>query len=301
MTLRLRTAPYTDRSDDRVDITRVGVDRAIAKDDPAPGSIFAPSSRILWPAMQHLDLVAALTRRSDALGASEAGAAVAMMAFALLVKTETAYRNLYTAEMRASYRSNRAAWDAFLARETATVVCFCPRRDPGDGQRHTCHRGHLAAILAKCGAVDAGEVVWDREPVDPHRLHRLPELHLLVAVSGTRPPKPGATMVQQAEYDRLASAAEDTVDGLPPGTVVVHGGAAGIDTVAEQASRRRGLKTWVVRPWYDAWGNVSPKVRNVYVAMAHKVYAFPSSYGTGTQNACEIARQAGCDLEIRSA
>lgn len=60
------------------------------------------------------------------------------------------YVRRYTAEMRASYRDHRAAWDALLARESVTLLCFCP--DPS-----RCHRGVLAGILGRCGAVVIGE------------------------------------------------------------------------------------------------------------------------------------------------
>lgn len=293
MPLQLYTAPYTYRGEDRCDVTRVGVKRG----DPLAFACFAPSDALLWPALQHLDLVAALTRRAESLTGSEAGSAVAMMALALSVKINTTYSALYTNEMRASYRANRAAWDAFLARDRATIVCMCPRREPGAGQHHTCHRAILASILVKCGAVDCGEVGGSHE-VDPHRQHRIPDMSRMVAFSGTRPPKPGTRGPQHREYELLAYRAEEVVSKLPADAVVVHGGAAGIDKVIDDVASVRGLTRWVVRPWWDAWGNVAPKVRNVYVAAAPKVWAFPSSYGTGTQHACGIAREAGCELTI---
>ena len=57
----------------------------------------------------------------------------------------------YTAEMRISYRENRAVWDALLARDEVTLVCYCI--DP----KH-CHRTVLAEILGKLGAT----VRWER-------------------------------------------------------------------------------------------------------------------------------------------
>jgi uncharacterized protein YeaO (DUF488 family) len=58
----------------------------------------------------------------------------------------------YTAEMRASYRSQRAAWHALLARDEVTLVCYCT--DPVH-----CHRTVLAEILGKLGATVRGEFV----------------------------------------------------------------------------------------------------------------------------------------------
>jgi hypothetical protein len=60
------------------------------------------------------------------------------------------YAARYTEEMRLSYRQHRAAWDALLAREEVTVLCFCHGPD-------RCHRGVLAGLLVRCGAVYEGE------------------------------------------------------------------------------------------------------------------------------------------------
>ena len=53
--------------------------------------------------------------------------------------------------MRASYRAHRAAWDALFARPDVTLLCFC--HDPTH-----CHRGVLATLLTRCGAVYEGAV-----------------------------------------------------------------------------------------------------------------------------------------------
>lgn len=60
------------------------------------------------------------------------------------------YERRYTAEMRASYCKSRGAWDALLAREEVTLLCFC--HDPSH-----CHRGILARLLVRCGATYEGE------------------------------------------------------------------------------------------------------------------------------------------------
>ena len=60
------------------------------------------------------------------------------------------YSAAYASEMRESYRTQRATWDALLARESVTLVCYCT--DPA-----RCHRTLLAGILAKLGATVVGE------------------------------------------------------------------------------------------------------------------------------------------------
>lgn len=120
MTLSVYTARMSYRGPDRLDITRksAGVD----------GLAFAPSGRILWPMKQ--------------LEWSQGPAAVA--------EAWPGYVEAYTAEMRTSYRADRAAWDVLLARPEVTLVCYC--RDPAH-----CHRSVLADILGKLGAVVRGE------------------------------------------------------------------------------------------------------------------------------------------------
>ncbi len=61
------------------------------------------------------------------------------------------YGPLYIAEMRKSFRTNRAAWEALLGMEQVTACCWC-----GRGGRF-CHRRLLAEILVRLGATYGGE------------------------------------------------------------------------------------------------------------------------------------------------
>jgi hypothetical protein len=298
MTVRLSTASYRFASSERLDVTRVGVDRAIRAGHPADGAPFAPSSRILWPAKAHLDLVAALDRRAAALPAGEAAAFVAIQAEELLAKTEAAYFEAYRGEMKQSYRRHRPAWDALLAREEVTVVCFCPRREPGAGQRHTCHRHHLARMLGACGAIDEGERC-PPPPANPSKPKALPPLENYLAVSGARPPPPGSSReLHQIHREILADVAK-TVRTQPPGTVVVHGGADGVDSAAGRAAREAGHEEVVYLPWYDAWGNVAPLVRNAYVATCPRGIFWIAPWSKGTPQAVALAKQAGVEVDER--
>jgi hypothetical protein len=60
------------------------------------------------------------------------------------------YVRAYTAEMRKSYRAHRTAWDAVLAREVVTLVCYC-------ADSSHCHRRVLSWLLGKCGGLERGE------------------------------------------------------------------------------------------------------------------------------------------------
>jgi uncharacterized protein YeaO (DUF488 family) len=131
MTLRVHTARVAYGGPDRFDVTRGS--------GGAEGAPFAPS----WSILNHaLDLFKkAKAFRKD----GEEGLAESM--------EESAWREYsprYVDEMRSSYRVNRAAWTALLARDEVTLVCYCI-----DGAR--CHRRLLAEILVKLGAKDEGE------------------------------------------------------------------------------------------------------------------------------------------------
>jgi len=102
----------------------------------AYGGIFAPSRPLLDEANK---------RKRAAKGDEEK-----------LVAAWAWYAPLYLAEMRASYRMNRARWDQLLARTDEPVLCcYC-------GTVARCHRTILAGILERLGAVHLGE-----RPADP--------------------------------------------------------------------------------------------------------------------------------------
>lgn len=119
MTL-IYTAHISYDGEDRLDITR--------KSAGADGMVFAPSWRILLPALRGRD----------------AG---------LDAETWPVYVAAYQREMAASQQTLRRAWRALLARPQVTLVCYCqihPR------QMH-CHRVLLASMLEVQGARYQGE------------------------------------------------------------------------------------------------------------------------------------------------
>ena len=150
MSLRDHTARVSYGGADRLDITR--------KSAPPEGIAFAPSWAILRPALDMMAL--ARTMRAAAEHAGEARPDDAVLAESCVEMTRAAehivratwalYVEAYTAEMRESYRTQRPAWTALLARESVTLVCYCT-----DTAR--CHRTVLASILAKLGAINEGE------------------------------------------------------------------------------------------------------------------------------------------------
>lgn len=63
---------------------------------------------------------------------------------------ESQYYDMYQNLMTLSQRYYKEKWDALLARDEVTLVCFCPAGD-------FCHRVLLAHILEKMGAQYMGE------------------------------------------------------------------------------------------------------------------------------------------------
>ena len=131
MPLIVHTARVSYAGPDRLDVTR--------KSAGPEGIAFAPSWDILNPALEHREAVRQFCSGNPAVAATLEHAMWRL------------YRAAYRGEMRESYRTQRAAWDAVLRRERVVLVCYC-----GDPSR--CHRTLLASILAKLGATNAGEV-----------------------------------------------------------------------------------------------------------------------------------------------
>ena len=159
---------------------------------------------------------------------------------------------------------------------------------------------HLAGFLAACGAVDEGERDLP-PPANPSKPKPEAPLENLFAVSGARPPKPGSPWEDFALHEEILADVARVIHGQPDGTVVVHGGAEGVDSAAGRAARERGLDEVVVRPWYEAWGKGAPVVRNAYVATCARGAFWPAAWSSpnGTPGAIGLARQAGVDVDER--
>lgn len=137
MTLVVHTARLgAYRGDDALDVTR----RSATGDALA----FAPSWSILRPAL------ADMKRGREQVGLAR-NPADDLEGRWLQSAAWGRYWRAYVAEMAASYRGQRAAWDAILARPSVVLLCYC-------ADASHCHRSILAReILPKLGATFAGE------------------------------------------------------------------------------------------------------------------------------------------------
>lgn len=92
-------------------------------------------------------------------------------------------------------------------------------------------------------------------------------------------------------------------DYLPPDTtLIVTGGAQGVDAAAECCARRRGIPLLIFTPNYARYGRRAPLVRNEAVVQAADwVLAFWDGRSRGTAYTLRYARQQGVPVEIVTA
>lgn len=82
-------------------------------------------------------------------------------------------------------------------------------------------------------------------------------------------------------------------------TELVSGGARGIDSLAEEYARHRGIPQTIFYPDYDHHGRIAPLLRNrEIVAYADLVIALWDGRSRGTKNAIDHARQLKKPLKI---
>jgi hypothetical protein len=130
---------------------------SITRDGPPSGHPFAPSALL---ANGVLEAREAQRRGFRPGGGLEEKAAALAKARELEAERWRAFVPAYLDEMRASYRSQRPAWDALLARSRVVLACHC--REPS-----RCHRTVLATlVLPRLGATYLGELASTRAGVD---------------------------------------------------------------------------------------------------------------------------------------
>lgn len=105
-------------------------------------------------------------------------------------------------------------------------------------------------------------------------------------------------IVGSREFPRL-DLVSDYVQALPTSTVVVSGGATGVDTVAENSARKKGLEVVIFRPEWKKYGRAAGFLRNYKVVEeAEKVIAFWDERSRGTQHVIAAARKKRKPLEV---
>lgn len=91
----------------------------------------------------------------------------------------------------------------------------------------------------------------------------------------------------------------DYVNSLPDGTVVISGGARGVDRAAEDAALLRGLEVKSFKPDWKRYGKAAGFIRNkTIVDSADLVVAFWDGKSRGTRNSIERAKSTNTMLTI---
>ena len=92
---------------------------------------------------------------------------------------------------------------------------------------------------------------------------------------------------------------EAYVGSLPEDTIVVSGGAQGVDGWAEQAARKRGLEVLIFHADWRNLGSKAGPIRNAeIVANSDQVTAFWDRKSRGTLNTLVVANEAKLPMKI---
>ena len=106
-------------------------------------------------------------------------------------------------------------------------------------------------------------------------------------------------IVGSRDYPNLLEVRE-FVQSLPRDTVIVTGGARGVDETAEDEARALGMKVVVHRAEWDVYGKAAGQIRNrTIVEDCDKLKAFWNGASTGTKGSITLASKAGKLLGVR--
>jgi DNA recombination-mediator protein A len=98
--------------------------------------------------------------------------------------------------------------------------------------------------------------------------------------------------------DELLQRCWEYVESLPLDTVIVSGGAVGIDQQAEDCAYVRGMQTIIIKPDWKRYGKSAGFRRNAdIIAAADRVVAFTNG-SKGTAHSIELARKAGKEVIV---
>lgn len=113
-----------------------------------------------------------------------------------------------------------------------------------------------------------------------------------IAIVGSRPENMGSLTENDKKVRKAVFAYVAT---LPKDTVIVSGGASGVDSWAEQAARHYGLpKPIIHKPQWKIYGKSAGMVRNrLIVRDADCLVAFWNGFSSGTRHSIMLAEDQG--------
>lgn len=87
---------------------------------------------------------------------------------------------------------------------------------------------------------------------------------------------------------------------IPPDvTLIISGGAIGVDTLAEEYADKKGIKKLIIYPDYELYGKSAPLIRNkLIVDNADLVIAFWDGESSGTEYTISYAKRRHVPCEV---
>ncbi len=125
-----------------------------------------------------------------------------------------------------------------------------------------------------------------------------PELEAALAEAKKYPQEEIYAIIGSRDFPKL-SLVKRLVDSLPPNTIVISGGARGVDRAAVDFAKARGLKTIEFPADWEGGGKAACFERNTLMVEAcDKLYAFSHNDSSGSADSIAKARQANKLAEI---
>ena len=92
----------------------------------------------------------------------------------------------------------------------------------------------------------------------------------------------------------------DLAPHVPEGVeLVITGGAKGVDTLAEEFARERGIPAVTVKPCYERYGRAAPILRDEeMVDMADAVLVIWDGVSRGSRHTAEYAKRKGKPVTV---
>lgn len=82
-------------------------------------------------------------------------------------------------------------------------------------------------------------------------------------------------------------------------TLIVSGGARGVDSIAEQYAYQHNIPTLIIKPDYERYGRSAPIRRNdIIVDNADLILAFWDGESRGTRYTIEYAKKTGKPVKV---
>lgn len=107
-------------------------------------------------------------------------------------------------------------------------------------------------------------------------------------------------IVGSRNYSQLSRVRAYVLD-LPKGTVIVSGGAVGVDSEAARAAREAGHELVEHLPDYPSHGRRAPLMRNALIVRdCDRLVAFWDGRSTGTMHTVNLAKKAGKVVDVWS-